>query len=151
MAGSLHRTHRRLRPRGFTLVEILIVLTILGILASIVVPRFSAATSDSRDTAAKMQTRELNLTLTKYSMDHNGKYPTLANLPSQLTMWTDAAGNTSATKTGAFTIPPYIMAFPTPGVGPNATLSTVSASTAPQKSGWLYNETAGTIAVNMTP
>lgn len=39
---------RRLRPGGFTLVEILIVVVILGILAAVVVPRFTGATDDAR-------------------------------------------------------------------------------------------------------
>lgn len=49
--NNMVKTTRR-TPRGFTLVEILIVVVILGILASIVIPQFSSATDQSKSVAA---------------------------------------------------------------------------------------------------
>src|SRR5689334_18593447 len=43
------RTHMHRKPRGFTLVEILIVVIILGILAAIVIPQFTNASNDARN------------------------------------------------------------------------------------------------------
>lgn len=49
----------RTRNHGFTLVEILIVVVILGILASIVIPQFSDATSKSKSVATASITRTI--------------------------------------------------------------------------------------------
>lgn len=43
-----HRAHQGIRSNGFTLVEILIVVVILGILAAVVIPQFTSASQDSK-------------------------------------------------------------------------------------------------------
>src|SRR5437868_6507714 len=48
-------THRRTRASGFTLVEILIVVIILGILAAIVIPQFTSASQDARKNSLTSQ------------------------------------------------------------------------------------------------
>ena len=60
--------------RGFTLVEMLLVLTILAILASIVLPRMTGNTERARVTAAQTQIANLGTALGAYEVD-NGNYP----------------------------------------------------------------------------
>jgi len=64
--------------KGFTLVEILIVVVILGILAAIVVPQFTNAANESRvgNVATQVSTIETQLEL--YAARHNGTYPALS-------------------------------------------------------------------------
>jgi len=48
---TTHHRHSALIRRAFSLVEILVVVTIMGILAAVVVPRFSGVTSEARSSA----------------------------------------------------------------------------------------------------
>jgi general secretion pathway protein G len=60
---------------GFSLLEIMIVITILGILAVMVVPRFMDLPKKARVAAAKQQVADIGMALEMYSSD-NGNYPT---------------------------------------------------------------------------
>jgi len=62
------------RRSGFTLVELLLVLTILGILAALVVPKFSGRTEQAKLTAAKTQIENFGTALDQFEVD-NGYYP----------------------------------------------------------------------------
>ena len=59
---------------AFTLIELLLVLVILGILAAIVVPKFSGRTEQARLTAAHSQISTLGTALDAFEVD-NGYYP----------------------------------------------------------------------------
>ena len=62
-------------PRaGFTLIELLLVLVILGILAAIVVPKFSGRTEQARVTAAQSQISTFGTALDSFEVDM-GFYP----------------------------------------------------------------------------
>lgn len=63
------------RSRGFTLIEIMVVITILGILAALIVPRVVGRTDDARIAAAKQDIASLMQALKLYRLD-NGVYPT---------------------------------------------------------------------------
>lgn len=60
--------------RGFTLIEVMIVIVILGILAAIVAPRIIGRTDDARIAEAKIQIRNFETALKLYKMD-NAFYP----------------------------------------------------------------------------
>lgn len=60
--------------RGFTFIEIMVVVAILAILAALVVPRIMGRTDDAKRTAAKVQIRNLEGALQLYKLD-NGVYP----------------------------------------------------------------------------
>jgi len=60
---------------GFTLIEIMVVITILGILAALIVPRVVGRTDDARIAAAKQDIASIQQALKLYRLD-NGAYPT---------------------------------------------------------------------------
>ncbi|MFP3871158.1 MAG: type II secretion system major pseudopilin GspG [Syntrophobacteria bacterium] len=60
---------------GFTLIEIMVVIIILGILAGLIVPRFMEEPEKARAVKAKMQIESLSMALKKYKLD-TGDYPT---------------------------------------------------------------------------
>jgi general secretion pathway protein G len=64
----------RVRRAGFTLIELLLVLVILGILAAIVVPKFSGRTEQARMTAAQSQIATFSTALDAFEID-TGRYP----------------------------------------------------------------------------
>jgi general secretion pathway protein G len=64
----------RTRGAGFTLIELLLVLVILGVLAAIVVPKFSGRTEQARRTAAVSQISTFGTALDAYEVDM-GSYP----------------------------------------------------------------------------
>src|ERR1700757_2097279 len=67
------RTHRH-RRSGLSLIVLLLVLVILGILAAIVVPKFSGRTEQARLTAAQSQISTFGTALDAFEVD-NGYYP----------------------------------------------------------------------------
>ena len=66
--------------KGFTLVEILIVVVILGILAAIVIPQFTNAAQAANASSMRTQLQTLRSQLELYQIDHFGAFPTLAQL-----------------------------------------------------------------------
>lgn len=63
------------RARGFTLIEIMVVIVILGILAALVVPKVMSRADDARVTAARSDIANVMQALNLYKLD-NSRYPT---------------------------------------------------------------------------
>ena len=65
----------RARMRGFTLIEIMVVVIILGILVSLIAPNIFGVLDDAEVTATRVQMRNLEVALDTYRMNHS-RYPT---------------------------------------------------------------------------
>jgi general secretion pathway protein G len=85
--------YRQSGKQGFTLIEILIVMVIIGLLAALVGPRMFGKVGKSKQKAAKAQISLLETALDTYRLDV-GKYPTtdlglqaLRNRPEGLEKW----------------------------------------------------------------
>ena len=71
--ASLHK--RGAAERGFTLVEVMVVVAILGILAALIVPKIIGRSDDARVVAARQDVATLVAALKLYRLD-NQRYPT---------------------------------------------------------------------------
>lgn len=65
---------KRLDDRGFTLIEIMVVVVILGLLVAIVAPRLIGRAGEAKQTSARVQMEGLETALKLYKLD-NGFYP----------------------------------------------------------------------------
>lgn len=80
--NEIRREHRS----GFTLVELLMVVTILGILAAIVVKNFSSSGKEARIAATRTSIKSISDSVQIFAMKHNGKLPDSLD---ELTVGTD--------------------------------------------------------------
>ena len=150
MRASPHipRGYKAKARKAFTLVEILIVVIILGILASIIIGLFSNSSRDAGVSALKDNLRGIRGALQVYAAQH-AAYPAVATFEAQMTQYTDATGATSATRTPVYQYGPYILTMPPMPVGTERGKTTVTSSTTYSAGfGWTYDATAGQFHAN---
>ncbi|MDH5738611.1 MAG: type II secretion system major pseudopilin GspG [Gammaproteobacteria bacterium] len=70
----LKHTATRQRQRGFTLLEIMVVMVIIGILGALIVPNIMGRPDEARVTAARTDIQGIRAALEMYRLD-NGHYP----------------------------------------------------------------------------
>jgi len=138
------KIHRN-RESGFTLVELLIVVIILGILAAITIPMFNNVTSETREATLAADLKNMRQVISLYRVQHNDAYPD-SSIATKLTIQTDVSG-AAGTKYG-----PYLRVIPANPVNGLDTITTSATmpGAATDASGWLYATGTGEIRANST-
>ncbi|MHC4069889.1 MAG: prepilin-type N-terminal cleavage/methylation domain-containing protein [Planctomycetota bacterium] len=80
---------------GFTLVEILIVVVILGILAAIVIPQFTSASTEAKESALVSDLQAMRSQIELYKIHHNDELPGDPNNSSSGVSFVDAMTNST--------------------------------------------------------
>jgi len=130
--------------RGFTLVEILIVVIILGILAAIVIPQFTNASNDARNSSVASTLQTLRGQIELFKIQHADVPPAATAIATVMTGKTNPTDTTQAVATG--TLGPYVQSFPT---NPANGWSTAAAAAATNV-GWVYAVSGGTYTISAT-
>lgn len=137
---------RKYRNTGFTLVEILIVVIILGILAAIVIPQFTNASQSARENSLMSQLQTVRSQIELFKLQHGDQLPALAGTSgwswlTQKSNW--SAGTASLSSTGSYG--PYLQQIPTNSLNGNTAVLDGDGTAAPTTGyGWVYDYTGGT-------
>ncbi len=144
---------------AFSLVELVVVIVIIGIIAAMAIPRLSRGSAGASSSAVAGNLAVLRNAINLYAAEHNNKFPghDSGDAADHLTMYTDASGGTSATRTGNFIFGPYIVAVPPMPIGNKSapTGIAIDATNSPPQTtagndGWVYNPNTGEIIANTT-
>lgn len=151
--------------KGFSLVELMIVVAVLGILAAMVLPDFQSHTTKSKASAAKSNLHMLRTAIQMYAAQHNG------TPPGYIAGWTSgpahpdlfiiqicraassADGHTAVPGTAGFPYGPYLRTMPSNPFNKLDTMSIVAddgqfPAAATGEFGWIYQASTLTIRLD---
>lgn len=155
-------TPKKARRAGFTLVEVLIVVVILGILAATVLPQFTSTNDDARESVLVQDLQTLRSQIQLYKFQHQGKFPANGSTDPDdfrdaLLLSSDKDGTTGAV--GTKPLGPYLIGSlpPNPYTGGRGVMIVADVpGTTPDETakdgteivGWIYNPATGEIKGN---
>ena len=154
------------KEKAFTLVEVILVVTILGILAALVMPTFQGHLVKARESAAKDNLRAIRSQIELYKLQHKGIPPGYVNGSGAPTALLELQFTATTAETGAAspsTVPsdpylygPYVKRLPENSFNKLSNIVYVPEATAfsaavdGTSSGWLYKKETGEFKINWT-
>lgn len=145
---AINRAHA-IRARGFSLIELVIVVVIIGIIAAIAIPRMSRGATAAADSSLTANLAVLRNAIDLFQTEHGGTYPGAATITTQLTLYSDDTGATNAAKSTTFVYGPYLRTVPSLPVGAKKGSAGIAAADGAGV-GWIYDATTGAISANCT-
>ena len=121
------------RHKGFTLIELIVVIMILGILATIAVPKFLKTSARAHDNATRQSLAVVRNAIELYTADHNGELPGQAGAELSLDLADYIRGNFPVSSPQASNVVAYEDAVTLTVGGPE---------------GWRYSQQTGEFIVN---
>jgi len=133
-----------LKEKGFTLIELMIVVAILATLAAIAIPKFTLMIEKSREGATKGNLGAIRSAASLYYGNSNGLWPTTLDSTSSYSFSPYLATLPGVKVTGIF-----INGAPSPA-GTNVNYAMYGTVPTTAGSGWLYDSSLGRVYVNST-
>ncbi len=138
---------KRITKKGFTLIELMIVVAIIGILAAIAIPKFAELITKSKESSAKGTLGAVRSAITIYYSDTEGYFPLGAstNLVNALTLgskYLDNGANVS------ITIPKNGPPNSNPGHGTATFVDANVEAANDDDGGWTYTQATGQLNID---
>ena len=128
---------KKLASKGFTLIELMIVVAIIGILAAIAIPKFADLVTKSKESAVKGSLGSVRSAVSIYYSDTEGVFPSTGSLSAAL-----CTGSKYLKEIPFIGIPK-----PANHLNSNSVVDTLADATG----GWFYpSQNEGHVAVNCT-
>ena len=143
------RNKKNWERSGFSLLEVVIVVAIIAILAAIGIPRMSRGSRGAGDSALRANLSVLRNAVDLFSAEHQGNYPTAANVANQLIQYSNTSGSPQESKDDTHIYGPYLRSVPPLPVGARKGGTQIAAADA-NDVGWIYNQTTGAVTSNTT-
>ena len=153
-----------MNKKAFSLVEIILVVTLLGILAAIVLPSYQNHTANAKESSVKGNLMTIRSQIEVYKLQHGGVPPgyvngaeaPIATMELQLTGTTTVSGAVSASTVPVdpYLYGPYLKKIPENPYNKSSTIAYVaegtdfSAAADGTSSGWLYKKETGEFKIN---
>ncbi|MCH7559433.1 MAG: prepilin-type N-terminal cleavage/methylation domain-containing protein [Planctomycetes bacterium] len=135
---------------GFTLVEILIVVVILGILAAIVIPQFTEASTEAKTSSLMTDLQTMRSQIELYKVQHNDDLPTdgTAGFVLAMTAQTDIYGAVWASGPA---YGPYVQKIPTNAFTDKETVDVLGGALGDDSHGWGFDPVTGAFHADDSP
>ena len=140
-----------MKAKGFTLVEILIVVVILGILAAVVIPQFTNASTEAKTNSLMSNLQSVRSQVELYKVQHNDLLPSpeAAGTWNRMTQYTDISGAAQATKDATHIYGPYLQQVPKNPFNDKSTVD-LDGTVGDNNAGWEFNSTTGAFQADDT-
>jgi len=139
-----------IRKAGFSLVELVIIVAILGILAAIIIPEMSGAGVEARTSALQTDLRRVRSQMELYKLHHDYRLPAVAGENSadfsrRMTTKTDINGDPG------FDFGPYLKSFPVNKFNDLGTVRIDGVAAGANTDGWRFDTVAGAFQADDSP
>jgi len=138
------------RRRGFALAEALVVIVLLGILASIIVPHVSGVGAESRTSVLAAELRRMRCRIASYKTHHNGRLPA-ARGESFTGFLRRMARRTNADGDEGIEFGPYLQRLPANPFNSSSRVRVDGAVAGSNIAGWRFDTLTGAFQADDSP